>query len=92
MQEVCLTSASAQIETLKEFFCHTNPLHQHLCWYPDAQNGDVRRVNGVPVWQQHCRAVQQSLPVTLLPLSSFQQQQQSLQQLQQLRLMTSLLL
>jgi pyruvate/2-oxoglutarate dehydrogenase complex dihydrolipoamide acyltransferase (E2) component len=36
-------------ETLKEFFSHTNPLHQHLCWYPDAQNGDVRRVNGVPV-------------------------------------------
>jgi pyruvate/2-oxoglutarate dehydrogenase complex dihydrolipoamide acyltransferase (E2) component len=36
-------------ETLKEFFSHTNPLHQHLCWYPDAQNGDVRRVNGVLV-------------------------------------------
>ena len=36
-------------ETLKEFFSHTNPLHQHLCWYPDAQNGEVRRVNGVPV-------------------------------------------
>jgi hypothetical protein len=37
-------------ETLKDYFCHTNPLHQHyFCWYPDAPNGSVRRVNGVPV-------------------------------------------
>jgi hypothetical protein len=36
-------------ETLKDYFCHTNPLHQHFCWYPDAPNGNVRRVNGVPV-------------------------------------------
>lgn len=34
---------------MKEFFSFTNPLHQHLCWYPDALQGDVRRVNGVPV-------------------------------------------
>jgi hypothetical protein len=36
-------------ETLKEYFSFTNPLHQHLCWYPDALQGNVRRVNGVPV-------------------------------------------
>jgi hypothetical protein len=36
-------------DTLREYFFYVDPLHQHLCWYPDAPEGRFTQLNGVPV-------------------------------------------
>jgi hypothetical protein len=36
-------------DTLREYFFYVDPLHQHLCWYPDAPEGKFTQLNGVPV-------------------------------------------
>eukprot|EP00775_Hariotina_reticulata_P006390 gene6390-6622_t len=48
-------------DALREYFAHSNPLHQHLVWHPDGPQGNVSQLNGVPISIHACASVAAAL-------------------------------